>query len=59
MKFPTCGKYIQDMTMCFVHVIQTRKDGRIVESFRSPFTLNGNGEKRREVSCDTHNKQRL
>ena len=30
-----------------------------LESFRSPFTMNGNDEKRHKVSCDTLNGQRF
>ena len=32
---------------------------QLIESFRSPFTLNGNDEKRHLVSRDTLNGQRL
>ena len=38
---------------------RTKEQIVIIESFRLPFTVNGNGEKRHKISRDTLNGQRL
>ena len=45
---------IQSTFYCLLRVIND-----LIESFRSPFTVNGNGEKRHKVLRDTLDGQRL